>query len=299
MWRRTRQGHGPMDQTITKPRLPVGVAALLCLFLMPIAVAGAPATATAQEELPGPPSLGQGTELLYENCYEHVAAFRMPVSFIAGLVGSGLPTGFSYRTFDPAGTIGQLNVVGLDCDQGGHRVTDLLVNAVVNVPAAFARGLPTVLRVRTYTNSAETRARYGLFCFGQVRPGQVEASVEIDPVTGQRRGRVFASDGATSIELTTTTVPPPSPVIAAAMLQHFTVEHGQVRGLIEWGSRHDGLRRALSPSGATLELDGPPPPDVTVAGGQHVFPAGDGAPHTFFHRGLTACAPGLDGSGSA
>jgi len=253
----------------------------------------APAAVDAEEVSPGPPSLGAGTELLYENCYEHVAAFRVPMSFIEGLGGPELPAGFAYRTFDPAGTVGQLNVVGLDCDQGTHRFTDLLVNAVVSVPADFARGLPTVLRVRTYTNSPQTQARYGLFCFGHLTTlGEVVASVEVDPVTGERRGHVFASDGASSIEFTTT-VRPPSEAILAATLQHFTVKDDQVHGLIEWGSLHDGLRQRSVPAVATLRVDGSPAPIVAVAASQHVFPA-EGTPHTFFHRGLTGCAPGLD-----
>jgi hypothetical protein len=88
------------------------------------------------------------------------------------------------------------------------------------------------------------------------------------------------------------TVRPPTAGIAAATLQHFTVEDGQVDGLIEWGSLHAGLRQVLVPGAATLEADGAPAPSMTVAGGQHVFPA-EGAPHTFFHRGLTVCPPGL------
>lgn len=263
------------------------------VFLVLVSGTIAPAAVDAEEVSPVPPPLGGGTELLYENCYEHVAAFRVPLSFIEQLGGPELPDGFAYRTFDIAGTIGQLNVVGLACDQGDHRVTDLLVNAVVNVPPDFARGLPTVLRVRTYTNSPETRARYGLFCFGHLTSlGEVEASVEIDPITGERRGRVFASEGESSIEFTTTVRPPSEPILAAT-LQHFTVKDGQVHGLIEWGSLHDGLRQRSVPAVATLEVDGTPAPVVTVAASQHVFPAED-APHTFFHRGTTACPPGLD-----
>jgi hypothetical protein len=253
----------------------------------------APAAVDAVEVSPGPSLLGAGTELLYENCYEHVAAFRVPISFIEGMAGSELPPGFAYRSFDPAGTVGQLNVVGLDCDQGGHRVTDLLINAIVNVPPAIARGLPTVLRVRTYTNSPQTQARYGLLCFGHLTAlGEVEALVEIDPVTGERRGHVFASDGGSSIDFTTTVRPPSEPILAAT-LQHFTVKNSELRGLIEWGSVHGGLRQRSVPAAATLRVDGAPAPTVAVAASQHVFPA-EGAPHTFFHRGLTGCPPGLD-----
>lgn len=265
---------------------------LMTVLLLVLAGATiAAANAEAQDDPPGPVSLGQGTELLYDTCYEQVTGFRVPVSFIERLVGSELPAGFAYRTFDTAGAVGQLNVIGLDCDQGGHRVTDVLVNAVMNVPADFTRGLPTALRVRTYTNSPETWARHALYCFGGVRLGQVEASVDVDAVTGERRGHAFASDGASSIELSMT-VRPPSRGIAAATLQHFTVEDGQVHGRIEWGVLNQGLSQALVPGAATLEVDGAPPPNMTVAAGQHVFPA-EGAPHTFFHRGLTVCPPGL------
>lgn len=263
-------------------------------FLLLVLLAGtvlAAASAGAAHEAEGPPgatTLGPGTELVYANCYEHVGAFRIPLSVIHDLVGSELPAGVEYQTFDPARTIGQLNVVGLDCDQGGHRVTDLFINTVVLVPADFSAGRPTLLRVRTYTNSPESHARYGLFCFGNVsKLADVEASVDIDPGTGVRRGRVFGTDGVGSIELRTT-APPPAVVIPAATLQHFTVKDGEVHGRIEWGSIDAGLRQRGTES--TLVLDG-----VTYSGfvGQQIFPA-EGEPHTFFHRGLTSCPPGLD-----
>jgi hypothetical protein len=264
------------------------------MFLLVALVAGAGlATASAgapdePEGSPGMTTVGHGTELVYANCYEHVGGFRVPLSVIRGLVGSELPAGFAYATFDPAQTIGQLNVVGLDCDQGGHRVTDLFVNVVVIVPADFSAGRPTLLRVRTYTNSPKSEARYGLFCFGNVAGlADVEASVEIDPDTGVRRGRVFGTDGVGSIELRTT-APPPAVVIPAATLQHFTVEDGEVHGRIEWGSVDAGVRQRGAES--TLVLDG-----VTYTGfvGQQIFPA-EGDPATFFHRSLTRCPPGLD-----
>ena len=217
-----------------------------------------------------------------------MGGFRVPLFVIRDLVGSELPAGFAYQTFDPARTIGQLNVVGLDCDQGGHRVTDLFINVVVVVPADFGAGRPTLLRVRTYTNSPRSGARYALFCFGNVvKLANVEASVEIDPSTGVRRGRVFGTDRVGSIELRTT-VPPPAVLIPAATLQHFTVEDGEVHGRIEWGSRDAGVR--LRGTESLLVLDG-----VTYAGfvGQQIFPA-EGDPATFFHRGLTSCPPGLD-----
>jgi hypothetical protein len=54
----------------------------------------------------------------------------------------------------------------------------------------------------------KTRARYGLFCFGDVTVlAAVEASVEIDSSTGGRRGHIVASDGVGSVELTTATGP--------------------------------------------------------------------------------------------
>jgi hypothetical protein len=115
-------------------------ALLLIVLLAGCALAAAGAAAQEdREEPPGPASLGLGTELVYMNCYEHVGAFRVPLSVIRDLVASDLPAGFEYQTFDPARTIGQLNVVGLDCDQVGHRVTDLLVNAVGDRAVRFQR----------------------------------------------------------------------------------------------------------------------------------------------------------------
>jgi len=157
-------------------------------------------------------------------------------------------------------------------------VTDVLLNSPLSVPG-------TALRVRTYTSSPQTRARYALFCFGNVTGlAQVEASVEIDPSTGARRGHVIAGDGV-SIELTTTTSPLSS-VIAPATLQHFTVKGGAMHGRIEWGSSDQGLSQSVVPATATLVLDGTQ--HVGAAGGQHVFGL-DGGPATFFHRGLASC----------
>jgi hypothetical protein len=106
-------------------------------------------------------TVGEGTELIYENCYEHVGAFRVPLDRIRDLVGSELPPGFAYRTFDPERTIGQINAVAIDCEQGGHGVIDVFLNALV-----LNEGQPTALRVRTYTNSPQSNARYALFCLG-------------------------------------------------------------------------------------------------------------------------------------
>lgn len=271
-------------------------SALRATFAMLMAGVGLAAASAAAGEhgegSPGAATLGQGTELVYANCYEHVGAFRVPLSAIRDLVASELPAGFAYRTFDPAGTTGQLNVVGLDCDQGGHRVTDLLINVPVIAPPDFSAGRTTLLRARTYTTSPKSRARYGLFCFGDVTTlADAEASVDVDPSTGVRSGRVVGTDGVGSIELTTTVLPT-NRGIAPATLQHFTVEDGEVHGRIEWGSRDAGVLQGGI--GATLEatliLDG-----VTYAGfvGQHVI-AAEGGPATFFHRGLTSCPPGLD-----
>jgi hypothetical protein len=228
--------------------------------------------------------LGDGTEMVYTNCYEQVAGFRVPLSLIRDLVGSELPANLAYRTFDPAGTIGQLNVVGLSCEQGGHEVTDVLLNAPLSVPG-------TALRVRTYTDSPETNARYGLFCFGNVATvADVEATVEIDASTGARRGHVIASDGVGSIELTTATSALSS-MIAPATLQHLTVKGSEVHGRIEWGSSDPGISQPVLAATATLVLDGTQ--RTGAAGGQHVF-ASAGGPAGFFHRGLTRCPPGLD-----
>jgi len=116
-------------------------------------------TAVASDEL------GRGTELVYENCYEHVAAFRVPITTLSALVGQPLPTGYAYRTFDPARTIGQLVASAVECDQGGHTVTDVWVHVVVLPPPG---SVLRQLRVRHYTSSPQTRARFGLFCFGDV-----------------------------------------------------------------------------------------------------------------------------------
>jgi hypothetical protein len=264
-------------------RLTVEISAMVAVLLAGAGLVAAGASGQGQSE--GPKDLGTAAQLEYQNCYEHVGAFRVPVSYIRELVGSELPAGFTYQTFPPDG-LGQLNVVGLDCDQRGHRVTDLLVNAPTNVPG-------TLVRVRTYTDSPKSRAWYGRSCFGGVSTlGDVDASVEIDEV-GTRHGRVAASDGATSVEFTTT-VPPSTTPIAAATLRHFAVKDGEIHGLIEWGSLDPGVRHLLlGPDSATLEIDGATPPGMTVVGAQHVH-AEEGQPHTFFHRSLTRCAPGLD-----
>jgi hypothetical protein len=228
-------------------------------------------------------TVGEGTDLIYENCYEHVGAFRVPLERIRELVGSELPSGFEYRTFDPEGTIGQINAVAIDCEQGGHGVTDVFLNALV-----LEEGQPTALRVRMYTNSPQSNARYALFCLGNVTTrGEVQASVVVDS-TGARDGRVFGTDGVGSITLMTTTSPL-SGLIGAVTLQHFTVRDGEVHGRFEWGSLNTGRRQLGSTS--TLVLDGATYPGIIS---QHVYPEAEGAPHTFFHRGLTRCPPGLD-----
>lgn len=258
-------------------------SALVRMFVVLLIGAGLVAGTAAAQAGEGSVSdtLGDGTQMTYTRCYEQVAGFRVPLETIRGLVGSELPTGLAYRTLDPAGTIGQLNVVGLDCDQGGHEVTDVLVNAVLSVPG-------TALRVRTYTNSPASRTRYGLFCFGNVTTlGKVEASVEIDLSTGARRGHVTATDDVGSVDLQTTTAPTTRSILPAT-LQHFTVKGGQLHGRIEWGSNDSGISQTLTQ--ATVSLDGV---TYTAIGGQHVF-APEGGSATFFHRGLTRCPPGLD-----
>ena len=240
------------------------------------------AAAQGSEASPGGP-LGDGTELIYENCYEQVGAFRVPLDRIRDLVGSELPPGFAYRTFPPDGTTGQINAVALDCDQGGHGVTDVFLNALV-----LNEGQPTALRVRMYTSSPESNARYALFCLGNVTTrGDVEAAVDIDP-TGVRHGRVFGTDGVGSITLITTTSPQ-SDLIGAVTLQQLTVKDGRVHGRFEWGSMDAGRRQLGSTS--TLVLDGATYPGIIS---QHVYPEAEGAAHTFFHRGLTSCPPGRD-----
>jgi hypothetical protein len=278
------------EQCASVRRAPTAAALVALTFTAAVlATAGAgPAAASGRAlgetgEQPAAPTLGQGTQLIYENCYEHVGAFRVPLDRIRALVGSALPPGFEYRTFDPERTIGQINAVAIDCDQGGHDVTDVFLNALV-----LNEGRSTALRVRMYTNSPESNARYALFCLGDITTlGEVEASVDIDP-TGARHGRVFGTDGVGSITLITTTSPQ-SDLIGAVTLQQFTIEDGEVHGRFEWGSMDGGLRQLGSTS--TLILDST---SYTGIVSQHVYPAAEGTPHTFFHRGLTSCPPGLD-----
>lgn len=267
---------------ITNHRRALRVVLAILLASAGLVAATARAQGAGADGLPGA-AVRSGTEMIYTNCYEQVGAFRVPLDLIRDLVGSELPPGFEYRTFDAERTIGQINAVAIDCDQGGHEVTDVFLNALVT-----DEGRPTALRVRSYTNSPESNARYGLFCLGNITTlGQVEASVAVDPA-GVRRGRIFGTDGVGSITLITTTSPP-TDLIGAVTLQQFTVRDGEVHGRFEWGSKDAGLRQFGSTS--TLILDG-----ATYAGfvSQHVFPTAESAPHTFFHRGLTSCPPGLD-----
>ena len=258
---------------------------LRAVCAMFFATAGLIAGTAAAQGADGSPgaTVGDGTEMIYTNCYEQVGAFRVPLDRIRDLVGSELPPGFEYRAFDPEGTIGQINAVALDCGQGGHEVTDVFLNVLV-----LNEGLPTALRVRMYTNSPESNARYALFCLGNITTlGEVEASVDID-ATGVRHGRVFGTDGVGSITLTTTTSPQ-SDVIGAVTLQQFIVKDGEVHSRFEWGSVDAGRRQLGSAS--TLILDGT---SYTGIVSQHVYPVAEDAPHTFFHRGLTSCPSGLD-----
>ena len=270
------------------------LASLLSVAILALAVGLATPRASAQEGGDGSPGgpLGGGAELIYENCYEQVGGFRVPLSVVNGLVGSPLPAGFIFRTFTtPQGTLGQFNVVGIRCEHGGPGVTDVFINIPVIPPADFPPPRPTAVRARAYTDSPASKARYALFCLGDVTTlADVEASVESDPSTGVRRGRMVATDGVGSVVLETTTGPPPAGAIPPATLQHLTVEAGEVHGRIEWGSSDPGLVLPVADGQATAVVDG-----VTYVGfgGQHVF-APDDSPARFFHRGHTSCAPGLD-----
>lgn len=248
--------------------------------------------AAAQEGGNGPLGgpLGGGTELIYTSCYEQVAGFRVPLAVVSGLVGSPLPAGFSFRT-SAGGTLAQFNVVGIHCEQGGHGVTDVFVNVPVIAPADFPVPRPIAVRARAYTSSPESNARYGLFCLGNATTlADVHASIEIHPSTGTRRGRVVATDSVGSVVLETTTAAPPTSTIGPVTLQHLTVEGGEIHGRFEWGSSDPGLVLPVAEGAATAVIDGL---SYAAFGGQHVF-APDGGPATFFHRGHTSCAPGLD-----
>jgi hypothetical protein len=274
------------------PLLKSPVELAITFAILAAAVGLLTSSAAAQDGNDGSPGgpLGSGTELIYANCYEQVAGFRVPLAVVQSLVGSALPAGFTFRT-SAGGTLGQFNVVGIDCEQGGHGVTDVFINVPVVAPEDFPAPRPAAVRARAYTNSPASNARYGIFCLGHATTlADAHASVEIDPSTGVRRGRVVATDGVGSVVLQTTTAPPPAAAIGPATLQHLTVEDGEVRGRIEWGSSDLGLALPVADGQATAVIDGV---SYVGFGGQHVF-APDGDSATFFHRGHTSCAPGLD-----
>jgi hypothetical protein len=242
-----------------------------------LAIAGPTATSARADDEPDV-TLGHGTALAYENCYEHVGGFRVPLSLFA----VELPDGFRYQTFDAGGTIGQLTVVGLDCELHGVRVLDVFVNASVIPPPGFTASL---LRVRSYTSQPLSATRFAQWCFGDaVLLGEVEAAVTITP--SGRSGRVHGTDGTGSIELVTTT-PGDERKIDPATIRHFSVKHGRLYGLLEFTA--DGALRDRG--SGTLILDGGEPIQGLI--GQHVYPAA-GDPFTFTYRGLSACPPGLD-----
>jgi hypothetical protein len=255
--------------------------ALCALLMLALAV---PTQARAQHEGVPPSALGGGTNLEFRNCYEHVGGFRLPVAQVADL-GGPLPPGFEYRVFDAAGN-GQLVAVGLDCDFGGTRVTDVFINAVVIPPPGFTS---TLLRVRSYTSRPDVAVRFAQWCFGDaVNAGEVTAEVTVSEMG--RTGRVFGSDEVGSIELTTATGATQAPV-PPATIQHVTVKDQQVHGLLEFTADGAVIVRGTGSASAQLRLDGGPPiPGFT---GQHIFPA-PRSPFTLVYRGLTACPPGQD-----
>lgn len=252
-----------------------GYKLLVVCLVVGATVMAAGTSARAQD---GAATPGPGTELAYESCYEHVGGFRVPLSLFA----VALPEGFSYQTFDPDGTIGQLTVVGLDCRLYGTRVVDVFVNASVIPPAGFGANL---LRVRSYTSRPLSATRFAQWCFGDVvHLGDVESTVTITPAG--RTGRVYGTDGVGSVEMLTMT-PGVEVPIPAATIRHFTVKDAAVHGMLEF-TADPALRDR---GGGTLVLDGRDPIPGLI--GQHVYPA-PGDPFTFTYRGLTACAPGLD-----
>ena len=236
----------------------------------------AAATAHAQDGTDA--LLGRGTALAYENCYEHVGGFLVPIAAI----GADLPAGFAYQTVDAAGTIGVLTVVGLDCELAGTRVADVFINIGVIPPPGYSARL---LRLRGYTSHPLAATRFAQWCFGDVvRLGQV--LTEAVTTDHGRTGRVYGTDGTGSIELLTTT-PGSAIEIPPAKIQHLAGKEDAVHGLLEFTADAAFRDRGTG----TLILDHGTPIQGVI--GQHIYPA-PGHPFTFTYRGLTACPPGLD-----
>jgi hypothetical protein len=153
------------------------------------------------------------------NCYEQVAGFRGALSLIRSLVGSDLPAGLACRTFDPAGTIGQLNVVGLSCEQGGHEVADALINAPLSVPG-------TAVRVRTYTSSPNSSPSETSPRSQRSRPPSTSIRARGPAVATSSRLTMVARSHLRRR-------PGRNPPSASPTLRHLTVKGGEMRGRIE------------------------------------------------------------------
>ena len=249
----------------------------------------ATASATADEQEPGPATLGQGTQLHYAGCYEHLGRFALPIA----VVGADLPAGFSYMPAPPGSAF--VNVVGLDCRLDDERIVDLFIAApVTTTPDGFTpSGVGRNLRViRRHTTQPRAATRFAQWCFGQViRGGDGDATVRFTE-QGGRIGDISVGDEVHSIALHTETTAdergePAASLTAGTAIQHFTVGNGHVRGKVVFEA---GPGTRAFDGSAQLTLDG-----VRYDGmGAHVYPNALGDPFDFTYTGLTACPPGLD-----
>ena len=246
-------------------------------------------SATADERAPGPAKLGQGTQLHYAGCYEHLGRFELPIA----VVGADLPAGFSYMSAPPGTAV--VNVVGLDCRLDDERIVDLFIAAPVSTtPEGFTP--PWVGRnlrvIRRHTTQPRAATRFEQWCFGQViRGGDGDATVRFTE-QGGRIGDISVGDEANSVALHTETTAdergePAASLQAGTAIQHFTVANGDVHGKVVFEAG-PGMRAFLGT--AQLTLDG-----VHYDGfGAHVYQNSLGDPFDFTYTGMTACPPGLD-----
>ena len=261
----------------------------LVVVLVTAATLVAAGSAAAGDELdrsPGPATLGDGTSLLYSDCYEHLGRFALPIATI----GVDLPDDFQYLPAGPG--MAPVNVVGLDCRLGDERVVDVFIAAPVMAPPGFTpQGVrASLLAVRRYTSRPRAATRLAQWCFGDV-VSRGDVSAEDDTFAdGSRSGSVTVEDGPRSIELHTTmpstTIPGNVMPEAAAIIQHFTVNAGEVLGKLVFAAGPG--TRAINGT-ARLVLDG-----VEFSGfGAHVYPNPAADAFDFTYTGLTFCPPGL------